>query len=159
MTIVKTCIHHGDLHGNQVRPMPYKGKKILKCIQCEQLRSQKYADKNRDKLREKDKKYWKENKSKIIERRKEPEKIARRKDWMTRNKIRYAEFYKEKQTRYRNELADTYVKRKIIGNNRYLRAKDIPPIMVELSRANIILKRKINEKRITQKMNEAMQDG
>lgn len=152
--IVKKCIHHGDLHNNQVRAMPYKGKKILKCIACETLRSKKYAEKNKDKLKKKDKEYWQKNKSVISAKRKKPEKIAKRKEWHKANKERLNPIYRDKQREYRHELADTYIKRKIINGGCYLRADQIPPEMVELARINIHVKRRMLELRITKKIGE-----
>lgn len=152
MTAIKTCGKHGELTRAQVRMNVYQGKLQPKCIQCENDRAKVYRAKNNEKLNEKDRQYWKENKVSIMEKRRLPEKKQIRANWYQQNKEIIAPYYREKQNEYRAELADTYVRRKIVNGNQFIRQNDIPETMVELSRAIIKSKRKVREIRLKQQM-------
>lgn len=149
---MKICKIHGYLKEVQVKCGVYKGKPYRKCRQCENERAKKYAEKNREKLREKDRKYWAEHKEEISEKRREPERLERRREWGKENYERYADYYREKQAKYNAELADPYIKKVIQNGNKNIAMRDIPPVMIELQRAIMTVNRRIREKRITDKI-------
>lgn len=152
MITTKVCRKHGLLTREQIRINVYKGKPQPKCIQCENERGKVYRAKNPDKFKEKNKLQWEKNKDKIKVARQKPERIAKQKEWLANNKERCNQLACERERKYRKELNHNYVKRKIINSNRFIHYEDIPPIMIELARANILLKRKINEIKLKKQM-------
>jgi hypothetical protein len=151
MTKTKRCAKHGELSASQIKSGVYRGKKYNKCRKCENERFKKYRDKNAEKLNEKDKAYWKENKPKITERRQAPERLAKRREWAQQNKDRYASYYAAKQKKYESELADPYIKKRIQNGNKLIRFDMIPNSLVELQRAIIKARRGIKSIQIQNK--------
>lgn len=149
---MKVCKKHGYLTEDKIKSGIYKGKKYRKCRECENERAKVYVAKNKEKIKVKEKAYWTKNKEKIQEKRALPENIEKNKKWREANKGKYNEHHKIKQREYRAELADTYIRRKIINGNQYIHAQDIPDTMVDLARANIHAKRRMYELKILKKM-------
>jgi hypothetical protein len=152
MTVYKKCKVHGDLTTlAQLKCGVYKGKKYKKCRQCENERVKKFAEKNRDKLRAKDRKYWSEKKEEITKRRQAPDKLAKRREWGKENKEKYAPYYREKQLKYKMTLADPYIKKRIQNGNKDILWDQITPGMVELQRAIFKAKGAIKIKQLKEK--------
>lgn len=150
--IYKKCKVHGDLTTlKQLKCGVYRGKPYKKCRQCENERVKKYSDKNREKLNEKDRKYWAEKKEQITKRRKEPEKLAKRREWAHENKERYAPYYRAKQIKYKETLADPYIKKRIQNGNKDILMSMITPGMVSLQRAIFQAKGAIKVKQMKEK--------
>lgn len=143
------CKKHGELKKDDIKSGKYRNKNYRKCRLCERDRARDYtkrvnADPEKRKHRlDKDKNYWKENKDAITKRRQQPEVLEKRRKWHKENAGRYAEGYKLKQQKYKQELHDAYVKKIIQNGNKDLKFNEIPPAMVELKRAVMSLKRGI----------------
>lgn len=150
--IIKKCAKHGDLIAKDVKAGIYKGKKYKKCRKCENERVKKYYAKlysdpeTHNKLKEKDKAYWKENKEKIKEKRlKNGDAESRRKAYK-KYLPRYREHCNAKQKQYREELHDTYIRKIIQNGDKNITFDMIPQSMVNLKRTIMLAKKAIARK-------------
>ena len=149
---MKKCNKHGELKDSDIKSGVYKGKPYKKCRICENARAKAYAKKNKEKVKEKDKKYWVEKKEIITKRRQAPEKLAKRREWDKNNRDKYAPYYREKQAKYRDELATPYIKKRIQNGDKMIAFSDITDSMVELQRAIFKTKSAIKNLKLKDKM-------
>ncbi len=151
---MKQCKIHGPLEATDLKIGIYKGKKYKKCKKCELIRSRayykkKYQDKEFVALKnENDRKRWKENKETITKKRQTPESKAKRNQWYQDNVDKERTRYRKKQTKYKDELHDTYVKKVIQSGDKNLKFSNIPPQLVAFKRSLMLLKRGIRNKKI-----------
>lgn len=165
MSIVKICIHHGELNENQCKKVIEKRWGIqpnykYKCLECIKSYNQTYLHKD-DKqhqiriqiLRKAQKQKHAE---KLLEGKRRRQKLNRKKlnsqakELRAKNINKHRERDKSLQKKWRETLDDNYVKtqfKKKFG----LKAKDVPQWMVEIKREVIKLRRKIREIKECQK--------
>jgi len=152
--ILKICSKHGELNESGVRGGVYKGKKYLKCRQCEIDRAREYTKKiyeDAEKIKKKhanDKKRWETKKNEITLQRQKPESLEKRRDAYKKLAPRYREKCNEKQKKYREELHDSYVKKVIQNGNKSIKFDAIPQGMINLKRSIMMLKKSISRKNI-----------
>ena len=123
-----------------------KGGFHYECKPCDNIRKRVYVNKNRDKVNKRRRDFWKDNpekykkyleKGKIyIENNKEKE-IKRHHKYYKKNKDKEL----NRGKKYRDELADNYVIRCMLQNNKTLKAEDIPKWLIEAKRQEMKLKR------------------
>jgi len=144
--VVKFCKHHGNLTENDIKVWPYKNKILRRCKMCIKEKNARYqARKSQDSewiknRKEKDRIFWLENKDRITEKRKQPEKLAKRRQTYANNPEHFRLQCNNKQKIYRQELNDTYIRR-ILTENQGLKPTDIPQEMVDIKRILIKVKR------------------
>jgi len=137
------------LTAKDVKTGIYKGKRYKKCRQCEHERVKKYYAKiyadpdSYNKLKEKDKTYWKENKDKIKERRIKNDDAESRRKTYKKYAPRYREKCNTKQKQYREELHDTYIRKMIQNGDKNITFDMIPQSMVNLKRTILLAKKAI----------------
>lgn len=163
MTIIKICKKHGELSENDVRGGIYKGRKYIKCKQCETERSRIYSkklylDPDLVKIKhERDKARWENKKHEITLKRQQPDALEKRKEAYRKNIDKYRSFYKGKQKKYRDELHDTYIKKIIQNGNSLIRFDSISRQIVDLKRSLMILKKGIKTMK-TNNMGETLDE-
>jgi hypothetical protein len=148
----KICKKHGKLSTENIKTGIYKSKRYYKCRLCEIERSRKYYSKmyqNPDfiiKKHEMDRLRWIEKKEEISEKRKTPEIVQKRKK---SQKVYYnnnRKYYLEKQSFYKKNLSDCYVKKIIQNNDKSIKFSQIPKELVELKISLILFKKGIKNK-------------
>ncbi len=153
----KECKYHGLVSGENVYDRTYKGRRIIKCKLCINDKNKKYYDKlYQDDLkaqakRDKDNKYWKDNKEKITEKRKAPARLALRRDAYHRNADYYREKCNAKQKAYRENLHDSYIKKIIQDGDKNISFNDIPQSLIDFKRTIMNFKKSIRETIIQKK--------
>lgn len=144
--ILKICIHHGELDENLVKKVKInsEGKIIYNCKICSKIYQKKYYKINKLKLLEKSKKFFNERPGYKKEARKRAYKLNPEKyrkysySWNMNNQEKLRETRKKSVF----NLSKSYVK-SLVANSTNLRHKDIPDYFIELMRAHLLLKRKI----------------
>lgn len=148
--VIKICKTHGNLTADDIKVWPYKNKTYRRCKLCIKDKNTRYQKRMREDTnwvenkRKKDKLYWEENKERITEVRKEPERLAKRRNTYSNNSEHYRSECREKQKIYRKELHDSYI-RKIMIENSILENHDIPEEMIKAKKALLLLKRTIRD--------------
>lgn len=126
--IIKVCMHHGLLKQEHIRVRKDK-KTVCKLCVCESAK--KYADANREKVNDKVRKYYQNNKERIAKRR--------------YHKNKSSDIVKKNNRRKVENLTDSYIKTILINHGSNLKRQDIPAHLVQAKRITIQLQRKLKE--------------
>lgn len=156
--IKKTCLVHGVLKASDIKSGVYRGKKYNKCRLCDNERSKRRYDAihkdaelhQKEKQRHKD--YWAKNKTKIAQQRIARDEPAKRRETYQKYAPRYRAKCNAKQKEYREQLHDTYIRKMIQDGNKELKFSDIPQSLVEFKRSLILMRKKMKEFNINQRM-------
>jgi hypothetical protein len=162
--ITKNCKIHGDISGDDIYDKTFKSKRIIKCKLCIKIKNDKYYKKvyqDENKVAEKkqrDKDRWKERKTEITAKRKQPEALAKRRDAYQKNIEKYRTKCNEKQKIYREQLHDVYIKKIIQNGDKNIPLDRIPRSLIEFKRAIIRFKKGITQTIIINKVEKSYED-
>jgi hypothetical protein len=150
---IKNCKVHGDVSNDDIYIKRYRKNGIWKhtiyCKKCIHAKNAKYYDKkmqNPDyvaKKKELDKKRWLNKKPEITEKRRQPERLAKRRDAYYAKQEYYQEKCSAKQKKYRENLHDSYIRRLIQDGNKELKFAAIPDSLVRFKRTLMQCKKAI----------------
>lgn len=147
--IIKICKKHGDLTIKDLKTGIYKGKKYKKCKKCELERSRVYREKlysdpaTHEKEKQRNKKYWEENKQEIKQRRIKNNDPEKRRNQYKKYATKYRDYCNSKQKEYRENLHDSYIRKIIQNGDKNIPLMSIPPGMIKLKRAIIMARKAI----------------
>lgn len=151
---VKHCIHHGDLTMVQCYQRNYTSKAglpkvYLECQQCCITRSKIYRASKADDPRyqamkvARDARGWVRRKAELQTKRQTPEYRAKVREWYKRNSSLVCPRVAAKNKQYRDDLHDTYIRKRIQDDDKTIKWGDIPQPLIRYKRTLIELKRRI----------------